>query len=183
MYRDDMSSLSPTARVILGLLAFGPRTGYDIKRVTDRSTRFFWRASYGQIYPELRKLEDARLVRSRDEPYGRRRRRVYELTPAGKRRLAEWLREGSTVVEVRDEGLLRLFFGELLSQEELLALVRQRRKWYGEAAALFRAIGEELGPLDDPSGEVLRYGIELMEWNVEWWRRLDERLSREARAP
>ena len=40
-----MSRLSATARVILGLLRYSPRTGYDIKRVTDFSTRFFWRAS------------------------------------------------------------------------------------------------------------------------------------------
>src|SRR6185503_7490036 len=56
MHLVDMSSLSPTARVILGLLAWGPRTGYEIKQVTDQSTRFFWGASYGQIYPELRRL-------------------------------------------------------------------------------------------------------------------------------
>ena len=43
-----------TARVILGLQQFSPRTGYDVKRVTDFSTRFFWRASYWQIYPEQR---------------------------------------------------------------------------------------------------------------------------------
>ena len=59
MHLADMSSLSPTARVILGLLAWNPRTGYEIKQITDRSTRFFWGASYGQIYPELRRLEAA----------------------------------------------------------------------------------------------------------------------------
>ena len=41
MHLPDMSSLSPTARVILGLLAWQARTGYEIKQVTDRSTRFF----------------------------------------------------------------------------------------------------------------------------------------------
>ena len=65
MHLPDMSSLSPTARVILGLLAWQPQTGYEIKQVTDRSTRFFWGASYGQIYPELRRLEAAGLVRAR----------------------------------------------------------------------------------------------------------------------
>jgi len=46
-----MSSLTPTARVILGMLKLGVGTGYDIKKVIDFSTRFFWTASYGQIYP------------------------------------------------------------------------------------------------------------------------------------
>jgi PadR family transcriptional regulator, regulatory protein AphA len=173
-----MSRLSATARVILGLLAFRPRTGYDIKRVTDVSTRYFWRASYGQIYPELRKLEEAGLVRSRDEPHGRRVRRVHELTVQGKRELVEWLRSDGDLYEVRDEGLLRLFFGELLSKEELLELVRRRREWYGQGVDLFRSIGDEVGPLEGPEAEVLRYGVELTEWNARWWADLEERLSR-----
>ena len=93
MHLVDMSSLSPTARVILGLLNFAPRTGYDIKRVTDRSTRFFWGASYGQIYPELRRLEAAGLVESRAEPRGRVPRHVYELTPEGRLAFESWLSE------------------------------------------------------------------------------------------
>lgn len=172
-----MSSLSPTARVILGLLAWGPRTGYEIKQVTDRSTRFFWGASYGQIYPELRRLEEAGLVGSREEPRGRVPRRIFSLTPAGRRSLAAWLEEAEESNEVRDEGLLKLFFGDLMSAEQRLDLIDRRRAWYEESAAMFRRIGEELGELDESSGAVLRYGIELMEWNAAWWADLERRLS------
>jgi PadR family transcriptional regulator, regulatory protein AphA len=172
-----MSRLSATARVILGLVKFTPRTGYDIKRVTDFSTRFFWRASYGQIYPELRGLEKAGLVRAREEPHGRRQRRVYELTAKGERALSDWLEGTDTLYEVRDEGLLRLFFGELLSEEQLLDLVRSRRAWYEDSGALFRGIAAQLGDVEGPSGEVLRYGIELMDWNAAWWGDLEKRLA------
>jgi DNA-binding PadR family transcriptional regulator len=172
-----VSRLSATARVILGLLKFQPRTGYDVKRVTDFSTRFFWRASYGQIYPELGSLERAGLVISRDEPYGRRRRRVYDLTPAGERALREWLVGGEDGFDLRDEGLLRLFFGELMSDEELLELVRRRRRWFAEAGQHFLTIAEGLDEeLEGPTGEVLRYGMELMAWNTAWWSDLERRL-------
>jgi PadR family transcriptional regulator, regulatory protein AphA len=46
--------LSATAKVILRMLAQRPRSGYEIKSLVDHSTRYFWAASYGQIYPELR---------------------------------------------------------------------------------------------------------------------------------
>ena len=173
-----MSSLTPTARVILGLLAFQPRTGYDVKQITDRSTRFFWGASYGQIYPELRRLEAAGLVRSRAVPRGQLQRRVYTVTAAGRRALDEWLAEPDEQYEVRDEGLLKLFFGELMPAERLAELVRRRRGWYEQAVLLFRRIEGELGPIEDPSGDVLRYGIELMEWNAAWWGELERGLSR-----
>src|SRR5262245_33293151 len=182
-----MSTLSPTARVILGLLRLGEETGYDIKQVTDRSTRFFWGASYGQIYPELRRLEDAGLVRSRDEPRGGVRRRVYELTDEGARVFDAWLRaDGPDRFELRDEGLLRLFFGEALDTDGLLALVRRRRAWYELSAAEFRQIEEHFGGLGDSVyGAVLDYGIELMEWNAAWFAALEARLSsgRGARSP
>src|SRR3970040_1549334 len=171
-----MSSLSATARVILGLLRFSPRTGYDVKRVTDFSTRFFWRASYGQIYPELRGLEGAGLVRASEAPRGRRPRRVYELTPKGEGELSAWLLGANELYEVRDEGLLRLFFGELLQSEDLLALVERRRAWFEMAAAHFRGIAAELREVGGPRGEVLRYGIELMDWNAAWWADLARRL-------
>jgi PadR family transcriptional regulator, regulatory protein AphA len=172
-----MSSLSPTARVILGLLARQPMTGYEIKQMTDRSTRFFWGASYGQIYPELRRLEADGLVRSREEPRGRVPRRVYSLTKAGRSALDAWLEETDETYEVRDEGLLKLFFGELMPAERRLELIRRRQAWYEETAALFRSIGDELGELDEASGAVLRYGIEVMEWDAAWWRDLERRLS------
>jgi PadR family transcriptional regulator AphA len=174
-----MSTLSPTARVILGFLRLGEETGYDIKQVTDRSTRFFWGASYGQIYPELRRLEAAGFVRSRDEPRGGVPRRVFELTDAGVRVFDDWLAaDGPDRFELRDEGLLRLFFGEALDREGLLALARRRQGWYERSAAEFRAIEAHFDGLGDtPPGAVLDYGIALMEWNAAWFAALAERLT------
>jgi PadR family transcriptional regulator, regulatory protein AphA len=175
-----MSRLSPTARVILGMVSVAPRTGYDIKRIADFSTKFFWGASYGQIYPELKRLENAGLVSSREEPRGAVRRRVYTLTERGKRALDEWLTNDTELFDLRDEGLLKLFFGEILDHDDLLALVNRRRAWFEEVARYFRSLADELGPMDDPSGEVLRYGIELMDWNAAWFADLEQRLSRPA---
>ena len=172
-----MSRLSPTARVILGLLRLGPHTGYEIKQTTDRSTRFFWGASYGQIYPELRRLEEAGLAVAAEEPRGGVRRRVYRITPAGEQAVQEWLTGDDDEFGVRDEGLLKLFFGAALDGGELVELVRRRRAFFEEVAAHFRGIGEELGPIDNPSAEVLTYGIGLMDWNAAWWAALEERIG------
>jgi PadR family transcriptional regulator, regulatory protein AphA len=52
--------MKPTAVTwaVLGLIELAPRSGYEIKRTIDRTIRHFWAASYGQIYPELGRLEE-----------------------------------------------------------------------------------------------------------------------------
>jgi len=174
-----MSNLSPTARVILGLLALGDETGYDMKQTIDRSTRFFWGASYGQIYPELRRLEAAGLVLSREEPRGGVQRRAFELTEAGRAELEAWLTaDGPDAFLIRDEGLLRLFFGDLVGEKDVLRLVRRRHAWFLEVAEHFRGIGQEVFA-DAEWPLVLTYGIELMEWNARWFDALERRLTQD----
>src|SRR5256714_13119494 len=98
-------TLTPTARVVLGMLRLGKRTGYEIKQLVDVSTRFFWAASYGQIYPELRRLEDAGLIASEADASSNRGRREYTLTPEGERALDEWLvSTDDPIYEGRDAG-------------------------------------------------------------------------------
>jgi PadR family transcriptional regulator, regulatory protein AphA len=154
--------------VVLGLLAHGPRSGYDIKTVVDRSTRFFWAASYGQIYPELRRLEREGLVEGEQAPRGGRDRRVYTLTPAGKEALIEWLLGDSVTIELRDESLLRLFFADALPHEQALLLLEGRKRGHEEYLEILRAIDARPGA--DPTfvDLVLRWGIEFNEWGARW---------------
>src|SRR6476646_2975974 len=102
--------LSDTGKVVLGMLAARPRSGYEIKQLVDNSARFFWAASYGQIYPELKRLQDAGLIAGAEASRGARQRTVYKLTAKGRRAACEWIAREPEVFELRDEGLLKLFF-------------------------------------------------------------------------
>jgi PadR family transcriptional regulator, regulatory protein AphA len=165
--------------VILGILAHGPRSGYEIKAVVDRSTRFFWAASYGQIYPELRRLEREGLIEGEDAPSGRRARRLYRLTRTGHDELEAWLLGPDTTVEVRDENLLRLFFADVLPREEALLLLEGRQRGYLEVLEALRAIDARPG-VDPPFVDlVLRWGIDYCEWGAKWCERQLQRLSAE----
>src|SRR5437870_11589346 len=155
--------------VVLGLLSLGPRSGYDIKTVVDRSTRFFWAASYGQIYPELRRLEGAGLIEGEDAPRGGRGRRVYSLTKAGREALAEWLLRRTTTIELRGESLLRLFFADALPCDQALQLLEGRKKGHEEYLEVLREIEARPGGKDpDFVDLVLRWGIEFNEWGARW---------------
>jgi DNA-binding PadR family transcriptional regulator len=168
--------------VILGLLAMRPLAGYDIKAIVDRSTRFFWAASYGQIYPELRRLEAEGLVQGEDAPNGGRQRRVYSLTPAGREALVEWLLGPTVTIELRDESLLRLFFADSLPKEHALMLLDARRRGHEQYLEALRAIDARPGQ-DTPFVDlVLRWGIAYNEWGAQWCQQQLDRLRSETKA-
>jgi PadR family transcriptional regulator AphA len=175
--------MEPTAVtwVVLGLLALGARTGYDIKRVVDKSIRHFWAASYGQIYPELKRLEGADWIAGEDDPQGGRSRRVYRITPAGRAALREWLAGTETRIEMRDESLLRLFFADTLRVEDALGLLRGRREGYRQMLEYLRGLDDRSGRKDPPFVDlVYRWALDYCEWGMEWCERQERRLRRAA---
>jgi DNA-binding PadR family transcriptional regulator len=168
--------LTATGRVILGMLALGTSTGYDIKQIVDRSTRHFWAASYGQIYPELKRLESAGLVVSRSEPTGGRARQVYELTQAGRAALENWLGSGGEpIYELRDEGMLKLFFSDFTSPEERITNLRAMRHRAEVKLAALREL-EDKGGSSGP-GLTLQLGIAITGCYAEWCAETERRLT------
>lgn len=172
--------LSPTGYLILGMVAIGACSGYAIRNRVERATRFFWAASNGQIYPELKRLETAGLLTSSPARDGERRRIEYELTDAGRTTLHGWLTHSSRLTfEQRNEGLLKLFFGDVLTTEEAIALIREMRHHH----EMVRAGIELATPPNHPDRHfgyiVKEYGLGLHAWVIGWCRQLEERLAKE----
>lgn len=172
--------LSPTAYVILGMISREPRSGYEIKALVDDTTRFFWAASYGQIYPELKKLSEVGLVEGVDAPRGERKRTVYAITLAGTTALKDWLRRPPETVEMREEGLLKLFFSGVLPPEEAIETLRAMREYRLRIGARLREMepaAQEKLERDDPFPLiVLQGGVEFNEWFADWCERMEARL-------
>lgn len=173
--------LSSTSSAILGLLAERPMSGYDMKRMADHSVRHFWAISYGQIYPELKRLVGAGLVEVEAAPRGTRERHVYRLTDEGRQRLQDWLANRVPApIEIRDEMLLKLFFADELPVAERLALLRVMRARHEATAAGLRSLEEHVQAKHDRHamhGEVLRYGIGLHTWCAQWCADLEAKLA------
>jgi len=177
--------LNSVGKVILGFLSRDDLSGYDIKLRVDNSTRFFWAASYGQIYPELKRLEEEGLIEGTDTPQGGRARRIYRITAAGRAALVAWIMDTAATVELRHEGLLKLFFADALEsgEDRIAALeamaqvhrrqVRELESVAGKKAADALACGVEAIPDAHPGTPefVLRFGLDFHRWVVEWCER------------
>jgi PadR family transcriptional regulator, regulatory protein AphA len=175
--------LNRTAYVVLGMIRLGRRTGYEIKSLVDVSTRFFWAASYGQIYPELRRLEEDGLIEGEDDPESGRRRRSYRLTATGKRALHDWLTSREPhVLELRDEGVLRFFFADALDPGEQVALLRRMRDRYEGVRERLETIQPGAQAARDERGEefaylTLEWGIAHAGFMADWCSRMERRVA------
>src|SRR5947209_12971105 len=104
-------SLGNSAAAVLGMVILGARSGYEIRRAAELSLRFFWALGPPQIYSELTRLEEAGLVKGRDDSQGRRPRRCYETTARGRSALKQWVTaRQDAALELRDALFLQLFF-------------------------------------------------------------------------
>ena len=117
---------------ILGLLADGPRTGYELARRMDTPIGYYWTARHSQIYPELARLEADRLVRHEVVPGpGPRDTKRYTLTRAGRTTLRQWVASPLPPQPERSELLLRTRWLWLASPEQatdFLRTVRAKRQ-------------------------------------------------------
>jgi PadR family transcriptional regulator AphA len=104
--------LTPTSYIVLGLLdAAGEATPYDLKQMVAGSVGHFWSIPHSQLYSEPERLaRDGFVTESRER--GGRRRKHYSLTAKGRKALKEWLATPpKELYELRDAGILKLFFG------------------------------------------------------------------------
>ncbi len=170
--------LNQTARIVLAMVAEGHSTGYSIKAEIERSTRLFWGASVGGIYPELRRLVAAGLVVVRDDPRGQTRRHCYSITRAGREALHDWLSDDSEPrFEMRNEALLRLRFAAVVSPADRVALVHRLRELHEQRVAELR---ERLAAdeFDDVYHRMTaEYALGLHRWAAAWATEAEQRVA------
>ncbi len=102
---------------ILGFLRFKPMTGYEIKAFMEKSTRNFMFASFGSIYPALKRLKKMKWISSVQKVENGRLRIIYDITPDGKEGFNNWLSSRWSFDKGLEEMLLRIFFGSFLPAE------------------------------------------------------------------
>lgn len=112
--------------VLLGLLAIEPMSGYDLGLTIRGSVGHFWNESYGQIYPNLKKLANGGFVSCKTERQkGKPDRHIYSISEKGRERLRKWLAVPPQPEIPRNEMLLKLFFGEQVSPQILIGYVER----------------------------------------------------------
>lgn len=103
---------------LLGLIDREPITGYDIsKEFEKRIMANFWHAKHSQVYPELKRLLDEKLISVELIIQGEKmEKKLYTITPQGHEEFVKWLSKDEPLgVTPKDVFRLRTFFTDFMS--------------------------------------------------------------------
>lgn len=167
--------LSTTSFALLGLLAIKPWNAYDLSQQAHRSIGRFWPRADSNLYEAAKSLVEHGLARASREFVGRRPRTAYSITPAGRKALARWVPEPGKAPITEFEGLLKVFFAEHGTRQDLLAHLEKVRADAETRLEELRVIAEHYAAGDAPFPErlaqnslIFRFGWQQQEHLRRW---------------
>jgi len=154
--------LTSTSYLVLGLIEReGPSTPYELKRHVAATIGHFWSFPHALLYKEPPRLVELGLLTEEREADGRRRR-LFTITDLGRAAIKAWLAKPSQEpTELRDAGLLQLFFADLGSTDDREALAVAQLATHRAALARYE---------DDRRAEGILNGRDSAVRTVEHWR-------------
>ena len=154
--------LTSTSYLVLGLIEReGPSTPYELKRHVAATIGHFWSFPHALLYKEPPRLVELGLLTEEHETDGRRRR-LFTITGRGRAAIREWLATPSQEpTQLRDAGLLQLFFADLGSTDDRRALAVAQLVIHRAALARYEG---------DRRGERALNGSDSAARTVEHWR-------------
>jgi PadR family transcriptional regulator AphA len=168
-----LPKLGPSAYLVLGFVAeLGPSTPYDLKRAVSKSIAYFWDFPHSQLYVEPGRLASLGLLSEYQEQHGRRRR-LFSITDAGRGELRRWLESPTREhPEVRDLGLLKLYFSGLTSPARIRRMAEEQIALHEERLAEYDAIAESMAGFDKlrPHQVPIRMGYLFEQAVITFWK-------------
>lgn len=169
---------------ILGLLLQSPMHGYELRKRLTGLLGAFRAFSYGSLYPALRRLQADGLIAEDAGPdtlVKRRARRVYELTPEGRKRFSELVADTGPQNYTDDGfGVHLAFFSRTPAEARMRILEGRRRQVEERREGLREAVDRASGTLDRYTRQLHQLGLESSEREVRW---LNEVIAAEQAGP
>ncbi len=163
---------------VLGFLNYAPKSGYDLKGVFDVSVRHFWPADQSQIYRTLAQLSKEKLVEMKlVEQESRPDRKVYRITPAGRKELRRWLAMPVASEEPRSAALIQVFFADLLPDKDILPMFERGADYLRKLLEHYEQVPQDIERLSEAFGSpraaffwslTLESGVAMARSQLEW---------------
>jgi PadR family transcriptional regulator AphA len=169
-----MAKSSKSQFAILGMLAILKKSsGYDLKKHMESSTQYFWKETFSSIYPVLEELEEQELiVKIEKKAKNNRKRNDYALTSKGETVLKNWLIQPAESMQIRNELMLKLFFGNMVPVEVTIEHLEKQKKELKNKLSVYQEIKHELSDMAASESLysllTLDHGIRQVLSSLEW---------------
>ncbi len=163
--------------IILGMVRAKTATGYDIKKFIENSIGVFYKASYGSIYPSLKKLTDSGCLTMYEEPSGGRKKIFYGITEKGEKTFMEWLTSPPEVLDGMNTHLAKVFFFDGLPPDIRSRQLLQYESNNEAYLQKLKNLERDFDKLENKNCyyyklSILYYGICITQQTIEWCRHI-----------
>lgn len=176
--------LNATAASLLGFLHEGPMTGWDLVAMARQRIGDYWTLTRSQVYRELAAMANAGLVEL-GRP-GRRDRKPYLITDAGRAAFRDWIERDPGVEQIRFPLLLTMTFADHLEPGRLMEIIAEHRAVHTERLAGYQRVRADLdAATDEGTADALRFqratvdfGLRYETAVLDWFDRLPDTFAR-----
>ncbi|MDD2370812.1 MAG: PadR family transcriptional regulator [Firmicutes bacterium] len=112
---------------ILGVLKWKPMTGYDLKKIIQKTTFMYWSGNNNQIYKGLLALQNQGLVTNEVKHQdGAPSKKIYTITASGIEEFNKWIMESpKEPPEFKKEFLIQMALSGDLKVDNVMAILSQ----------------------------------------------------------
>lgn len=159
--------------IALGMVLENDMTGYDIKKLIENGIGVFYKASFGSLYPALKRLTEKGFLTTFEKPQGNRQKIYYHITEEGQSTFLSWLTAPMDIFEGTNTHLAKVYFFDKLPLEicrqQLLEYEENNRRYLKK----LRELEAEFSKMEHKECfyyklSTLYYGICIIQKTIQW---------------
>jgi len=159
--------------IILGYLMKEEMSGYDLKQWMTNCTSYFFDASFGSIYPALKRLEEKGYIQSSEVVESSKFKKIYSITDFGKSHFLNWLEKPIVFSKTKQEHLVYFYFYQYLPKEKAILNLKT---FITEVESLFNQLRKEKSDVEKVNNvkqytfiySTMVYGVNYYQFIIHW---------------
>ncbi|QHI71707.1 PadR family transcriptional regulator [Aminipila terrae] len=159
--------------IILGFLMREEMSGYDLKQWMINCTSYFFDASFGSIYPALKRLEKKGYIKSSEVVESSKFKKIYSITHMGKSHFLTWLEKPIIFSKTKQEHLVYFYFYQYLPKERAILNLKT---FIIEVESLLNQLSKEKSDVEESYNvnqytflySTMVYGVNYYQFIINW---------------
>jgi len=165
--------------IALGMVLDEALTGYDIKKEIEAGVGNFYTASYGSLYPALKKLSDKGYLTMTEHLHGNRVKKYYEATDLGRTAFLEWLSSPFDPNSSSDSLLARIYFFGVLPEDLRKQQLQEYELYHQQLLRKLEVMERHFSTSADDSEyfelSTLYLGLQHLQDSIRWFQHIREK--------